>query len=50
MYNTCVVPPASIPRSFLLPCYPKGAVCQQGYSSEQAGWDNQTVPLGFLYE
>jgi hypothetical protein len=47
-YNVLVVLTTSNPTSFLVPCNPTGAVCQQGYSSEQVDWDNQTVPLGFF--
>jgi hypothetical protein len=38
----------AIPKSlFIKSAVPKGAVCQHYYSLEQAGWVNQTVPLGF---
>jgi hypothetical protein len=45
-YNDYVHPASRKTEEFFIAASSlKGAVCRCGYSSEQAGWMNQTVPL-----
>jgi len=45
-YNDYVDSVCSSPEEFFIAISPfKGAVCRYGYSSEQADWINQAVPL-----